>query len=228
MALPVPDHSTLSRRISGLTVRLPIKASKRARHIVCDSTGVKVYGEGEWKVRAHGASKRRTWRKLHLQTDEATGEITVCAGSENSVSDCEMFEPLLTQNEQEIGQISADGAFDRWKVYEAIQRRGITRLAIPPNKRARIKQHGKCREEPLTGDQNLRFIRHSGRRIWKREIGYHRRSLAETAVYRFKRVFKDRLQSRSMKNEFREMKIKCAILNLMTHLGKPDNYKVTG
>lgn len=226
--LPVPDHSTLSRRLSDLAVSLPIKVSKRARHIVCDSTGVKVYGEGEWKVRTHGASKRRTWRKLHLQTDEATGEIVACAGTKNSVSDCEMFAPLLAENEQQIGQISADGAFDRWKVYEAIERRGIEKTAIPPNKRARIKQHGNCSKEPLTRDANLRFIRRSGRKKWKRESHYHRRSLAETAIYRFKRIFTDKLQSRSIENEFQEMKIKCVILNRMTHLGKPESYKVPG
>ncbi len=80
VVLPVPDHSTISRRMTGLEVRLPLKAASQARHIVCDSTGLKVYGEGEWKVRTHGVSKRRTWRKLHLQTDEATGEIVVgCA-----------------------------------------------------------------------------------------------------------------------------------------------------
>ena len=227
VGLPIPDHSTLSRRLSGLTVRLPVKSSQRARHIVCDSSGLKVYGEGEWKVRTHGASKRRTWRKLHLQMDEATGEIVAAAPSANSVSDCEMFEPLLKENEQRIAQISADGAFDRWKVYEAITRRGIKQAAIPPNKRARIKQHGNCSKEPLLRDANLRSIRRSGRAKWKREIGYHRRSLAETAVYRFKQIFTDKLQSRSMENEFQEIKIKCVILNRMTHLGKPESYKVS-
>lgn len=225
--LPVPDHSTLSRRLGGLPVSLPIRPSKEPRHIVCDSSGLKVYGEGEWKVRTHGASKRRTWRKLHLQIDEATGEIVACAPSENSVSDDQMFEPLLEENEQSISQISADGAFDRWKVYDAIRRRGIQRVAIPPNKRARIKQHGNCKAPPLLRDENLRFIRRSGRAKWKRESGYHRRSLAETGVYRFKRIFTDKLQSRSKENEFQEMRIKCAILNRMTHLGKPESYKVT-
>ncbi len=90
VVLSVPDHSTLSRRMAEIEVRLPLKPSGKARHIVCDSTGLKVYGEGEWKVRSHGASKRRTWRKLHLQTDEATGEIVVAGASENSVSDEEM------------------------------------------------------------------------------------------------------------------------------------------
>lgn len=224
--LPVPDHSTLSRRMSGLRIDLPIQASRQARHIVCDSTGLKVYGEGEWKVRTHGVSKRRTWRKLHFQMDEATGEIVAAAASRNSVSDDQMFERLLAENEQQISQLSGDGAFDCWKVYAAIEQRGIGKVTIPPQKRARIKQHGNCRRKPLARDENLRCIRRRGRRKWKRESGYHRRSLAETGVFRFKRIFTDKLQSRSIKNEFQEIRIKCAILNRMTHLGKPESYKV--
>lgn len=224
--LPVPDHSTLSRRIAALEVRLPIKASRKARHIVCDSTGVKVYGEGEWKVRTHGASKRRTWRKLHLQIDEATGEILIAGASENSVSDCQMFSEMLAENEEEIEQISGDGAFDQKKVYQAIKEREIKRAAIPPRKGARIWRHGNSKAERLIRDQNLRAIRRGGRRKWKEESSYHRRSLAETGVFRFKTIFSDKLQSREIENQFSEMIIKCAALNRMTHLGMPDSYKV--
>lgn len=224
--LAVPDHSTLSRRMARLEVGLPIKPSTKARHIVCDSTGVKVYGEGEWKVRTHGTSKRRTWRKLHLQIDEASEEIVVAAASENSVSDCEMFEPMLCANEEEIEQISADGSYDRKKVYQAIKKREIRRAAIPPRKGARIWQHGNSWDERLIRDENLRAIRKKGRKKWKRELNYHRRSLSETAIFRFKTIFSDKLQSRNIDNQFSEMIIKCAVLNRMTHLGMPDSYKI--
>lgn len=72
--LPVPDHSTVSRRRGQLIVSLPVKRLEKARHVVVASTGVKVYGEGEWKVRQHGWTKRRTWRKLHLCVDEQKGD----------------------------------------------------------------------------------------------------------------------------------------------------------
>lgn len=226
LKLPVPDHSTLSRRMARLEIRLPIKPGKRARHVVCDSTGVKVYGEGEWKVRTYGASKRRTWRKLHLQIDEATGEILAAGGSENSVSDCQMFAEMLSANEEEIEQISGDGAFDRKKVYQAIKERTIGKAAVPPRKGARIWRHGNRKAERLIRDENLRAVRRRGRRKWKEESNYHRRSLAETGVFRFKTVFSDKLQSREIENQFSEMIIKCAVLNQMTHLGMPDSYKV--
>lgn len=226
VVLPVPDHSTLSRRMAGVEVRLPLKASGKARHIVCDSTGLKVYGEGEWKVRSHGISKRRTWRKLHLQTDQATGEIVVAGVSENSISDDAMFEEMLKANEEEIEQISADGAFDRRKVYQAIENRKIRRAAIPPRKGARIWRHGNSKGERLIRDENLRQIRQKGKPKWKRQSNYHRRSLAETGVFRFKTIFTDKLRSRKQENQFQEMILKCAALNRMTHLGMPDSYKV--
>ena len=62
--LPVMDYSQLSRRCALLEVVLPRHQNNEPLHMVVDSTGVKVFGEGEWKVRQHGYSKRRTWRKF--------------------------------------------------------------------------------------------------------------------------------------------------------------------
>lgn len=226
VTLPVPDHSTLSRRMGGVEVGLPVKPSGEARHLVIDSTGLKVYGEGEWKVRTHGVTKRRTWRKLHLCIDAATGEVIAAAASENSVSDCQMFPEIVRVVEGEVEQISADGSYDRRKVYAALNERAVRRAAIPPRKGARIWQHGNSRKERLIRDENLRAVRKKGRSLWKRESNYHRRSLAETGVFRFKTIFTDKLQSRKQDNQFQEMIIKCAALNRMTHLGMPDSYKI--
>lgn len=212
--------------MAGIEVGLPIKASGKARHLVIDSTGLKVYGEGEWKVRTHGASKRRTWRKLHLCLDAATGEVMVAAATENSVSDCTMFPEILAALAEEIGQISADGSYDRRKVYAALNKHGVKRAAIPPRQGAKIWQHGNSSKERLIRDENLRSVRRKGRAKWKREANYHQRSLAETGVFRFKTIFSDKLQSRVQENQFQEMIIKCAALNRMTHLGMPDSYKV--
>ena len=223
--LPVPDHTTLSRRQAALDVRLPVKPKEDARHVVCDSTGVKVYGEGEWKVRQHGCSKRRTWRKLHFCVDEESLEIIVAGGSTNSVSDGEMLPLLLAEVGGEVSQVSADGIYDQRTCYEAIN--GVkARAAIPPRRGARIWQHGNTAAERHVRDENLRSIRKQGRKKWKEEAGYHRRSLAETTVFRYKVTFGDRLQSRKIENQFNEMFIKCAILNRMIHLGRPQSYKV--
>jgi hypothetical protein len=225
VSLPVPDHTTLSRRLTRLEVRLPVQPKAGARHLVCDSTGVKVYGEGEWKVRQHGYSKRRTWRKLHLCVDEETLEVIVAGGSTNSVSDGEMLPEMLAEVGEEVEQVSADGAYDQRKCYDAINEVGA-RAAIPPRRGARIWQHGNSKAERLVRDENLRSIRKEGRVSWKQECGYHRRSLAETTVFRYKMTFGDRLDSRKIENQFNEMFIKCAALNRMVHLGRPQSYKV--
>ncbi len=123
-------------------------------------------------------------------------------------------------------QLSGDGAYDKRKVYQACRERGITRVTIPPRKDARIWQHGNCLAPPLVRDENLRQIRKKGRQRWKQESGYHQRSLAETAMFRFKTLFGPCLQSRKMPQQQTEAKVKCAALNRITHLGMPETYRV--
>ena len=117
--LPVPDHSTLSKRGKTLKVKLARKAGG-SMNLVLDSTGLKIYGEGEWKVRKHGYSKRHTWRKLHLGADPDTGEIQAEVLTENSISDDAVVQDMLEQIEQTLLSCAADGAYDKRKVYDAL------------------------------------------------------------------------------------------------------------
>src|ERR1051325_5889981 len=225
--LTVPDHSTLSRRRRQLEITLPVKDWSPSRHLVVDSTGVKVYGEGEWKVRQHGVSKRRTWRKLHFCVDQATLEIISVVASTNDVSDAEALSDLLQDVPGEIQQVSADGASDQRKCYDTLNHHRA-RAVIPPRKGAKIWHHANTQTERHVRDENLRRIRQVGRQAWKGESQYHRRSLAETTVFRFKTIFGDRLQTRQIDNQFKELMLKSAILNHMTHLGMPESVKVAG
>lgn len=223
--LTAPDHSTLSRRRRRLNITLPLKKSSEPRHLVVDSTGVKLYGEGEWKVRQHGWSKRRTWLKLHVCADEATLEIVSVLATTNNVSDGEAFPDLLKNTPDAVSQVSADGAYDQRRCYEAIKLRGA-KATIPPRKGAKIWQRATSKTDRCDRDENLRRIRKIGRKKWKQECGYHRRSLAETMMFRFKTIFGDRLNTRDIDNQFKELLVKCAVLNRMTHLGMPDSYKI--
>lgn len=226
LGLPVPDHSTLSRRSQTVPIRLP-KRAQGALHLVMDSSGLKVYGEGEWKVRQHGWSKRRTWRKFHLTVDSASGEVQAAMLSVAGVSDAEMVDPLLAQMDGPIASLAADGQYDKRSVYETIQARAPgADILIPPRRDARIWQQGKCQAPPHPRDAHLRYIRVHGRRAWKKHVGYHRRSLAETAVFRFKTVFGDQLSARRLDTQATQLGIRCRALNQMTHLGMPQSYKV--
>ena len=226
MDLPVPDHSTLSRRGKTLKVKLPKKASG-SLNLVLDSTGLKIYGEGEWKVRKHGYSKLRTWRKLHLGADPENGEIQAVLLTENSVGDDATVKELLEQIEQELLACAADGAYDKRKVYDALNEHSPkVEILIPPRKNARIWQHGNSKAERLKRDENLRYIRKHGRQQWKEDSEYHMRSLAETAMFRLKTIFGDELSARQLETQTTQALIRCLALNKMTHLGMPESYLV--
>jgi len=226
ISLSVPDHTTLSRRGKDLKVILPKKVSGHL-DIVMDSSGLKIYGEGEWKVRSHGKSKRRTWRKLHVGVDPQSGEIQAAVLTANSISDGQMVETLFAQIEQPIDLFAGDGSYDKRTVYDSLnQHAPETTILIPPRRNARIWQHGNTKAERLRRDENLRAIRKSGRKVWKQSSGYHIRSLAETTMFRLKTIFGDRLSARLMQTQATQAMIRCAALNRMSHLGMPDSYKV--
>ena len=230
LAVRVPDHTTLSRRQAGLTVDWPLQPKDQPLHLVVDATGLKVYGEGEWKVRQHGWNKRRTWRKLHLGVDEATGEIVAQTLTTNSQDDAGQVEPLLDQIETPIAAVGGDGAYDRRKVFEALaasDRGPPMRPIIPPRKDAKIEQHGNRKAEPLPRDETIRTIRKRGRRTWEKTSGYHRRSIAETQIGRYKQILGDTLHARTLTHQQTETRVGCAILNRLLHLAKPESYPLT-
>lgn len=225
VALSVPDYSTVSRRSSDLNIMLTKKTRKKNEKmiVVIDSTGLKVYGEGEWKVRQHGTSKRRTWRKAHLMAS-SDGEILAAKLTENNIADCDAFADLLNQENGNIDALAGDGGYDREKVYQACIKRNIKDIRIPPQKNAKIKRHGNLNSEPHPRDENLRQIRKTTRKQWKEKSGYHIRSLAETTMFRFKAIFGDKLNARKFENQVTEFLASISIMNKMTGLGMPDSY----
>lgn len=217
--LPVPDYSTLSRRGGGLPVCLG-RDSTEVRHLVCDSTGLKLYGEGEWTARQHGRRQRRTWRKIHLAVDAETQQIEAVTLTEAGEHDAHQFGPLLEQIDSPVHSVIGDGAYDKRTVYEGCATRRAHPV-IPPRKNAKIWQHGNSRAAPLPRDEHLRRIRQVGRRQWKLESGYHRRSLGETTMSRFKRIFGPNLAGREFSRQVTEARIKSRALNRMSELGLP-------
>lgn len=224
--LSSPDHSTLSLR--GETLPVTIRMDKQREssfHVVVDSTGIKVYGEGEWKVRIHGWGKHRTWKKLHIGVDEKTKEILMGEVTGNDTHDSEVLEDILDGIPEHIDQVSADGAYDTEKCYMAIGKRG-SKGAIPPKKNARIWSHGNRKSEKLMRDENLRRIREIGRKQWKIESDYHRRSISENAMFRLKTVFGDKVGARKFNGQRTQLLLRLRAMNLMSSLGMPESYIV--
>jgi hypothetical protein len=220
IGLAVPDYTSLAKRAAKLGVSLDIAKRRGPIDVVVDSTGLKVFGEGEWKMRKHGKSKRRTWRKLHLAVNPATHEIEAETLTENSCDDASQVDDLLDQTTNKVGGFYGDGAYDKRKTYDTLAQRRI-RAIVPPQRNAKIWRHGNSAGEPLSRDVAIREIRRHGRRQWKERVGYHRRSLAETAMYRMKCCFGDHRKKRKLLNQRTEVRIRSKILNKFTHLGLP-------
>lgn len=219
--LPMPDYSTLCRRARSLEVPLSASARRDPLHLVVDSTGLKVYGEGEWKVRLHGYDKRRTWRKLHLMIDHRSQRVAAASITDKEMLDRNALPGLLRQVERRVSEFLGDGAYDYSVCYEAISERGA-RAIIPPKQRARLwsEPHSESR------DENVKTMRRVGLEKWKQKARYHRRSLVETAMMRLKTIFSEKLKGRTFDRQAVEARIRCAALNRMTELGMPRSYAV--
>ena len=222
--LITPSYSQINRRVRDLGIQVDVPANGSI-HLVADSTGLKVFGEGEWKVRKHGYSKRRTWRKLHLGVDESTGMIHAVCLTKNDVDDAGQVEDLLDQVQVPVDTFSGDGAYDKSKCWDALKDRSINPV-IPPREDAVywLDEHGDMLDHPR--NQILAHIDRFGRKAWKKHSHYHRRSLSETAMFRFKTIFGDKLYSKTFDRQQTEARIKTKALNIMSAQGMPVSVKV--
>src|SRR3954467_5350804 len=123
MSLAVPDHTTFSRRSVGLSLATALPQTAEPVHVVIDSTGLKVYGAGEWQREKHGERGRRTWRQLHLAVNPNSGEILASELTTKEIGDLSMVGPLLDQIPDAIASVMADGAYDAEPVYRAVTER---------------------------------------------------------------------------------------------------------
>jgi hypothetical protein len=217
----IPDYTSLAKRAAKLHISLDVARHRTPIDVVVDSTGLKVFGEGEWKMRQHGKTKRRTWRKLHLAVNPDTHEIEAETLTENSCHDADQVDDLLDQVRSPVDSFYGDGAYDQRKVYRTLAGRAV-RAIIPPRRNAKISQHGNAGRSPLPRDVAIRAIRRQGRKAWKESVGYHRRSLSETAMQRMKGCFGDHLKNRLLPNQRAELRLRSKLLNKFTHLGLPE------
>lgn len=221
--LPVPSYTQICRRASRLGELLKRFSNGKITDLVFDSTGLKVHGEGEWKVRTHGKGKRRTWKKLHLAINPHTHEIVLCQLTGRDGGDAATGAEMLKESKIKPKRVFGDGGYDGTPFREAVWEKR-SNIVVPPPRNAKYKYAEEGWERArdaaiaemlgLGGDEEARVL-------WKELMDYHRRSLVETAMYRLKQTFGRGLKSRSEKNQKVEAELKCLILNKMTSLGMP-------
>ncbi|WP_215796524.1 IS5 family transposase [Paludibacterium paludis] len=214
-----PDYSTVCRRQKTLQVNIPYRHSQGALHLLVDSTGIKMLGEGEWKTKKHGAEYRRQWRKVHLGIDAETLEIRAIEVTDNRQGDAQMLPSLLQQipPNEPVASVSGDGAYDTKTCHEAIAARSAD-ARIPTRKNGRPWKG--TSPGVLARNEILRASKRLGRAIWKRWSGYHRRSLVETKMRCFKRLG-ERVMARDFDCQVAELQVRAAILNRFSVLGRP-------
>lgn len=221
---PVPDFSTVSRRQKTLQVVIPYRPGTEGLHLLVDSTGIKMLGEGEWKRKKHGADYRRQWRKIHLGIDAHTLEIRAIEVTSSAVGDAPILPLLLEQipSDEVIATVGADGAYDTRGCHAAIAARHAAAI-IPTRK------NGAPWKENSAGararNDILRATDYLGRSIWKNWSGYHRRSLVETKMRCFK-LLGERVMARDFDRQVAELQVRAALLNRFTQLGTPVTVRV--
>jgi hypothetical protein len=221
--IPVPDHTTLSRRLKTLG-EIPFRAGANDRriHLLIDSTGLRIHVGNLRKP-----PKNRAWRKLHLAVDAATGEIVASDLTNRRTHDCGRVPTLLGQIENRVASVCADSAYDREGVYEAVHTQGQgrqVRVLIPPRRDAQPNQTPSLALKER--NRNIRSVCRLGRREWHKNSGYSKRAMVENAMYRYKTIIGRSMRSRTLAGQRVEVQLSSEILNTMNRLGMPDSYRV--
>jgi len=225
LELPVPDHTAFSRRGADLEMASALAATDGPVTVIIDSTGLKVFGAGEWHLEKHGGKARRTWRKLHLAVSHDTGEILASELTGNEDGDASLVRPLLNEITRPINAVLADGAYDGEPIYCAVAERAPdAEVIIPPRATAVVSDSAET--APTRRDRHIRMIKERGRLGWRRAVQYGRRSLVEVAILRYKVLIGRSLRARTLPAQKIEAAIGCKVMNLMTSLGMPATRKV--
>ena len=224
LTIPIPHYRRICRRSSSLGSQVKRLSRKRPTDLVFDSTGFKVYGEGEWKVRQHGKSKRRTWKKVHLALCPDTNEIVMESLTKNNVADCSVMVEMSPLIPSSVRRVYGDGAYDTSGCRTALAALGSEAI-IPPHKNA-VHQNicrssgAQSRNDAISEILGLGVDKHP-RALWKKLKKYHKRSLAETAMFRLKTLFGGSLKARKTVTQRAEILAACMAMNRMNQLEMP-------
>ena len=222
LGIEIPDYSTLCRRSRLLRkkLRIPKAASNQPIHLMIDSTGLRIH-----VGTARKPPKQRAWRKLHIAVDRKTGNIVASELTASRARDATRVPALLRQIQAPLASATADSAYDKEAVYEAIEAHSPgrrTRVVIPPQRNATLSQNSNTAMQER--DRHIRAIERHGRREWYKLSGCTERSMVENAVYRYKAIIGPEMRARTLARQRVEHRMGCEILNKMTALGMPDTY----
>ena len=216
--LEAPEHTTLSRRSQRLDVGLDHAASNRPIHLVVDSTGLSIVGQGEWAAVKHGGSGKRAWKKLHLGVDRF-GMIVAEVLTDGNADDSNTALNIIDEMNGAIASFTADAAYDTTAIYEAAATRGTT-VIVPPRRSATRSR------QPGARDRTARRVKEVGRRQWKKESGCHQQARVENTFFKYKSMIGPGLRARHPGSQEAEALVAGNILNQMFELGRPKSFAI--
>jgi Transposase DDE domain len=220
LTLKVPDHTTVSRRSATLAPWPKEKDLPTGPlHVLIDSSGLKVFGAGQWLQEKHGAKSRRGWRKLHLAVDADGFTIVAHTLTEQDVDDPSQVGPLLDQIDDPIKQATANAAYDGGPTYDLIAARDDQIVVATPPRSIAVPSGSSG--PPSRRDRHLEQIRTQGRLAWQSAVGYGKRALVETMMNVYKTLVGTRLRSRDPAAQQTEAAIGVAVVNRMLAAARP-------
>ena len=224
LTISAPDHTTISRPAVKLPVIQPAWVPPGPLHVLIDSTGLQVYGAGQWLEAKHGVKSRRTWRKLRLAVDAVSGMIVAQTLTDQDANDPSQVGPLLDQIDAPLVRVTADGVYDGGPTYRIIAAHGDgIAVVIPP--RLTAVPSGEP-GPPTRRDRHLRITAEQGRLAWQVAMGYGRRALVETTMGRYKALIGPRLRARGFAAQQTEAAVGVAVLNRMLAAGDLKSVRV--
>jgi transposase len=223
LTISTPDHTTVSRRAATLRVIQSVPVPQGPLHVLIDSTGLQVYGAGQWLEAKHGAKSRRKWRKLHLAVDAASGMIVAQTLTDQDADDPSQVGPLLDQIDHPIAEVIADGAYDGDPTYATIAAHDDDIEVVVPPRSTAVPSDPACPSPQR--DNHLKMITEQGRLAWQKATDYGQRSLVETAMGRYKALIGPRLRARDFAAQQTEAAIGVAVLNQMLASGHPESVR---
>ena len=222
VSLIVPDHTTVSRRATTLPP-LPRIPAEGELHILIDSTGLKVYGAGQWLEEKHGVRARRDWRKLHLAVDADNFSIVAHTLTDSHTDDPSQVGPLLSQTEGVVVQVTADGAYDGRPTYSTIVGYGENITVVIPPRATAVEDVSPG--PPGQRDRHLAMIQEKGRLAWQKAVGYGKRALVETMMGGWKALIGARLRARGFAGQKTEVAIGAAVMNRLLSVARPHSVR---
>ena len=216
-----PDHTTLSRRSQRLDLTLHRVPTGAGLHLIVDSTGLSIVGEGEWAAAKHGRRGTRGWKTLHVGVDRS-GVIVAHALTDAHADDATTGLMLIDTVEGDLASVTGDAAYDTVAFYAAARARGAT-VVVPPIKTARVSRQGR---RSSARDRTIKKVKKLGRRRWKKASGYHRQTRVENTFFRYKSIIGDALRARTSGGQEAEALLACSVLNRMMELGRPKSYSI--